>query len=123
LEISLSAPIERPRIDAALPYGPRSVIKLTVDQPTPDFVRGPATIDEFARSLRGIVARLESALPKSTPIHVFPAMPASLAVAFGRYLKPKVSFPFHVYDAEGPRAPFAPAVVLPFLDAAPGEPS
>jgi len=120
LVISVSGQVERNRVLAALPTGTNSIIEITVDEPTVDFVRGPKTLDEFARTFRKVVARLERTLTKSTTIHVFPAMPASLAITFGRFIKPKVSFPFQIYDAEGHRAPFAPAVSLPFLDQAPG---
>ena len=65
--------------------------------------------------LNEVIARLETLLPKTTSIHVFPAMPASLAVAFGMAIKPKVSFPIQVYDAEGPNGVFHPALSLPLL--------
>jgi hypothetical protein len=118
LVLSLSGTIERSRIESALPPGEHSIIELTVDRPTVDFVRSPAAIDEFVRQIRAIVAQLEQVIPKSTLIHVFPAIPASLAITFGRFIKPKVSFPFNIYDAEGRAAPFHLAVTLPFVDGA-----
>lgn len=127
LVFSLSGVIERSRVENALRAAtrgdpqPGTIIEITVDDPSLDFVRGPADIDEFARALRKCWGRLERHLPKSTPIHVFPAIPASLAVTFGRFVKPKVSFPFRIYDAEGPNAPFSFAVELPFVDSAPGD--
>ena len=39
--------------------------------------------------------------------------PASLAMAFGMAVKPKVSLPFQIHDAEGPGGPFHPALTLP----------
>ena len=120
LVISLSGPIEHDRVRACLSPATCSIIELSVDQPTVDFVLGPATIEAFARTFRSIVAKLEGLIAKTTIVHVFPAMPASLAVTFGRFIKPKVSFPFRIYDAQGRDAPFEHAVSLPFPDAADG---
>ena len=120
LVLSLSGPIEHDRVRARLAPASCSIIEVTVDQPTTDFVLGPATLEAFAKVLRAIVAKLEGLTAKSASVHVFPAMPASLAVTFGRFVKPKVSFPFRIYDAQGRDAPFEYAVSLPFLDAADG---
>lgn len=114
--ISLSGTIERNRVINALPVGPHSIVEITIPTPTTNLVRSPKAIDEFGRIWRDLVAQLETKLPKTTPIHVFPAMPASLAVTLGRHIKPKVSFSFQIYDAQDKDAPFAPAITLPFLD-------
>lgn len=114
--ISLSGKIERARVTNALPPGPCSIVEITIPEPTTNLVRSPKAIDEFGRKWRDVVARLETVLPKTTPVHVFPAMPASLAVTLGRHIKPKVSFPFRIYDAQSRDAPFAAAVTLPFTD-------
>jgi hypothetical protein len=63
-----------------------------------------------------VFARLERELGTDTLIHVFPAMPVSLAVAFGSAVTPKVSLPFSVRDAQGPSGPFHPALSLPIRD-------
>lgn len=113
LVLSLSAPIEPARVHAAFLAQATAIVELTVDAPCLDLVRGPATLEAFRTVLAEVLSTLERKLPKATPIHVFPALPASLAVAFGAAIKPKVSFPFRIYDAEGPGGPFTKALLLP----------
>ncbi|MGO4719013.1 SAVED domain-containing protein [Stenotrophomonas sp. 2MCAF14_2] len=116
LVFSLSGVIEPERICTALNHDQPSVIHVTVDRPRLDLVQGPATIDAFRAKVASVVAQLETQLPKTAPIHVFPAMPASLAMAFGIAVKPKVSFPFHVYDADKGHGAFHPALSLPLIE-------
>ena len=115
LVFSLSGTIGRERVQAAFPSTRPAIIHVSVDLPRLDLVQSAATIDAFRIEVAGLIARLETVLPKTTPIHVFPAMPASLAVAFGMAIKPKVSFPIQVYDAEGPNGLFHPALSLPLF--------
>src|SRR5690606_17259917 len=116
LVFSLSGVIEPERIYTALNHEQPAVIHVTVNRPRLDLVQGPATIDAFRATVASVVAQLETQLPKTTPIHVFPAMPASLAMAFGIAVKPKVSFPFHVYDADKGHGAFHPALSLPLIE-------
>ena len=113
LVLSLSGTISPERILAAFPGMHPSIVQLTVDLPRLDLVRSAAAVEAFRLAIARVIERLESELPKTTVIHVFPAMPASLAVAFGMAVKPKVSFPFQIYDAEGPNGLFHPALSLP----------
>ena len=115
LVFSLSGTIDHDRVRAAFPDTPPAIIHVSVDLPRLDLVQCAATIDAFRNEVARLIARLETVLPKTTPIHVFPAMPASLAVAFGMAIKPKVSFPIQVYDAAGPNGLFHPALSLPLL--------
>lgn len=115
LVFSLSGSIDAGRVRAAFPDSAPAIIHMSVDLPRLDLVQSAATIDAFRTEVAALIARLETLVPKTTPIHVFPAMPASLAVAFGMAIKPKVSFPIQVYDAEGPNGLFHPALTLPLL--------
>lgn len=115
LVFSLSGTIDHDRVHAAFPDTSPAIIHVSVDLPRLDLVQCAATINAFRNEVAELIARLESALPKTTLIHVFPAMPASLAMAFGMAIKPKVSFPIQVYDAEGPNGLFHPALSLPLL--------
>lgn len=116
LVFSLSGVIESDRVQTALGHALPAVIRVTVATPRLDLVQCPATIDAFRLEVARVIEQLETLLPKTTPIHVFPAMPASLAVAFGIAVKPKVSFPFHVYDADQGHGEFHPALTLPLIE-------
>jgi hypothetical protein len=106
LVLSLSGTIDFDRVRAAFPGATPAIIHMSVDLPKLDLVQCAATIDAFRIEIAQVIARLETLLPKTVSIHVFPAMPASLAVAFGMAIKPKVSFPIQVYDAEDRMACF-----------------
>lgn len=115
LILSLSGAIAPDRVRAVFPGTPPTIIHVTVDAPRLDLVQCAATVEAFRRELARVIERLETVLKKDTTIHVFPAIPASLAVAFGMAIKPKVSFPFAIYDAEGKNGPFHAALSLPLL--------
>lgn len=116
LVLSLSAPIGADRVMSALPDDNVSIVEITVDQPDTEIVQSEQAIHAFRVCLAGVFARLERELGTDTLIHVFPAMPVSLAVAFGSAVTPKVSLPFSVHDAQGPSGPFHPALSLPIRD-------
>ena len=118
LVFSLSGTIDLDRVRSAFPGEVPAIIHMSVDLPKLDLVQCAATIDAFRIEVAGVIARLETLLPKTVSIHVFPAMPASLAVALGMAIKPKVSFPIQVYDAEGPNGLFHPALTLPLPSSA-----
>jgi hypothetical protein len=113
LVLSLSGDISRERVLQAFPSQTPSIVHVTVDLPRRDLVRSRATIVAFGQTLARVIEHLERQLQRSTAVHVFPAMPASLAMAFGMAVKPKVSLPFQIHDAEGPGGPFHPALALP----------
>lgn len=116
LVLSLSASIGADRVMSALPGDDVSIVEITVDQPDTEIVQSEQAIHAFRICLAGVFARLERELGTDTLIHVFPAMPVSLAVAFGSAVTPKVSLPFSVHDAQGPSGPFHPALSLPIRD-------
>lgn len=113
LVLSLSGTIAPERIRAAFPGAAPAVITLTVEEPRLDLVQGPRAIDAFRLAVARVIEELEKSLPRATSVHVFPAMPAPLAVVFGMAIQPKVSFPFQIYDAEGREGEFHPALSLP----------
>lgn len=113
LVIGLSAKISDERVHAALGEHVQ-VVRFEVDTPNTALVKGPATIAAFRRTMRSCLDSIEREIGAARNIHVFPAMPASLAVAFGACVMPKVSNPITVYDAKGPGGVFAKAITLPY---------
>lgn len=62
-----------------------------------DVIRSRQHLSQLRTVARELLGEIEQAHP-ANPIHIFPAMPASCAVEFGRIRMPKVSAPWLIYD-------------------------
>ena len=96
LVFSLSATVVDERIFAVLPNA--SIWRISIDAPSNDFVRSLRHTEEFRRAVRTVLDLIKAAHGQQKPIHVFPAMPLSLAVETGRVWMPKADLPLLVYD-------------------------
>ncbi|HEY9178537.1 MAG TPA: SAVED domain-containing protein [Flavipsychrobacter sp.] len=64
------------------------VYQLTIDRPVQGFLTKKSEKATFIQSCRQLLNRIQKEVGKDCTIHVLPAMPASLAVEFGRLLQP-----------------------------------
>lgn len=113
LKVGLTAPIANTRLPAALGTGVPTV-DFTTSTPGTALVQTESTVAAFRREIRKCLEMIEQAGGTDATIHVFPVMPAPLAVALGASLMPKVSNPLVIYDARGPEAVFNKALKMPF---------
>lgn len=81
-------------------------LTLTNKKPMPDFLRSKADLNAFRRKYRAFLAGVMSAHPNLSEIHLFPAVPAPVAVACGHDLLPKVQPKLLVYDNDKSRGGF-----------------
>lgn len=67
---------------------------------TPGFslIRRRTQVADFAAQVREIVSKIGAVCGKSTPIHIFPALPISCAIALGRSRMDKIDGPWIIYD-------------------------
>jgi len=97
LVFSLSATVtdERvaPVVGSAIP-----IWRVTIPKPDNDFIRSRAQTEAFRKAMRLLLDQIKAAHGEKATIHVFPAMPVSLAVDFGRVLNGKSDLPLIVYD-------------------------
>jgi len=97
LVFSLSATVtdERvaPVVGSAIP-----IWRVTIPKPDNDFIRSRAQTEAFRKAMRLLFDQIKAAHGEKATIHVFPAMPVSLAVDFGRVLNGKSDLPLIVYD-------------------------
>lgn len=119
LVFSLSGTIERERVDAALGC-PASIWAVTVPKPHNDIVTTPAQLRAFRRLMRRLLDDIKTAHGQDTTLHVFPAMPVSLAVELGRVRMPKAEMPWRLWDHLGDRG-FLPAIDLMGTNPTPAE--
>lgn len=85
---------------------------VTVPEPHNDVVKARAMLAEFRRTVRRLLDRIRALHGHTTPVHVFPALPLSLAVEFGRVRMPKADAPWVLYDEHQSRGGFVPAFTL-----------
>lgn len=105
LVLSLSGAIDLQSLPAQIDQS-FSVYILTLQDmtPNPGFLRQREDLDAFRVTYRTLLARLRQQHPAARQLHVFPAVPAPVAIACGFDLLPKVDPVLCVYDnvqAEG----------------------
>ena len=112
LVLALSATVTPDRIEAVL--GPTvSVWEVTVDQPHNDMTKSREQLGRFRAVLRTQLDRIKAVHGQITPIHIFPAVSAAMAVELGRIRMPKADTPWHVYDQVNARGGFIHALSIP----------
>jgi hypothetical protein len=67
-------------------------------KPGNDIMRHKADLREFRRLMRGIYDEVKGVHGEKAVIHVFPAVPLSVAIEIGRVRMPKSDLPLVVYD-------------------------
>lgn len=109
LVISLSDKINHDRVKDTLP-GRLSIWELTIASPHNDFLRSEAQLSEFRESVRKLIVAITTAHPDAKELSIFPAMPVSCAVEFGRTRMPKTNLVWHIYDQNNKHQKFIPTI-------------
>jgi hypothetical protein len=102
LKLAVSATISDDRIERVL-GADVAIWSLCAANPHNDIVRSPADQAEYRKSLRRLFDQIKAQHGEGVPIHLFPALPASLAVETGRVWMPKADAELRVYDQQGER--------------------
>ena len=111
LAISLSATVTDDRI-TSLFESRVAVWRLTIPEPHNDFLESKHQARQFRETARRLLNTIKARHGEQSRLHVFPVMPAALAVEFGRILAPKADLPLAVYDQHKLRGGFALAFNL-----------
>ena len=99
LVFSISATVTDTRVENVL--GDKlSIWRVSIESPNNDCVRSVATLEKFRKTIRSLLDQIKKRHGESETIHVFPAMPVSLAVEFGRIWMPKADLPLLIYDQQ-----------------------
>lgn len=96
LVLSLSAHVAKDDIRAALPDA--RIATFSTPEPSYSLIRNRGTIDAFRSALQPQLSSLESTTDQ--PIHLFPVVPAALAIEFGALLLTQHSHRYIVYDRD-----------------------
>lgn len=97
LVLSISGEIASSRATAVLEES-ASIWRLDVPAPNNDIVRCRAHLSEFRAIARRAFNAIKAAHGSKRPLHIFPAMPVSLAVELGRVWMPKSDLPLTIFD-------------------------
>lgn len=98
LVMSVSGSIQPDEVPSDLEDLPRFVLTVQGATPHADVLRSPAALNAFEASCRQLLARIEATHKKIRRLHVFPAIPLSAGVTFGRVFDPAVHPSVLVYD-------------------------
>jgi hypothetical protein len=74
------------------------VYKLSIDKPVQGYLTKKSEKAAFIKSCRQLLNRIQKEVGQECTIHVLPAMPASLAVEFGRLLQPTKDPKIWIYE-------------------------
>lgn len=110
LVVSLSATIISTRIEAVL--GNPTFWKILHRSPHNDILQTRQQASAFRAAARRLMDRIKARHGQEAIIHVFPAMPAALAVELGRIIMPKADLPLRVYDENRSTGGFSAAIEL-----------
>jgi len=97
LNISLSAEVNEDRITSVVD-GTLSIWKLTIDNPNNNFLTHPETLEDFRVSVRSLMNKIKAVHGHNDVLKVFPCMPNSASVEFGRVWMPKADLTMEIYD-------------------------
>ena len=97
LKLAISATVNDDRITAVL-GNDVPIWSVTAAVPHNDGMRHEADLGAFRRIMRGLYDEIKAKNGEDTTIHVFPAVPVSVAVELGRVRMPKSDLPLLVYD-------------------------
>jgi hypothetical protein len=97
LVIEVSAPVDPEKVAGAM-TGDYAIYRLASSTQTPDAVRNRQDPVTFAAAVRRAINDVVERHGTGCDVHVFAALPVSLAVAFGRALLPKAHPRLHLYE-------------------------
>ena len=110
LIIGLSATINSDRITAVL--GDKACIwHLSIEDPSNDCIRNEHILSKFRSMIRYVFDKIKS-YHHCNELHIFPAMPVSAAIEFGRVWMPKADMPMVIYDQNKKKGGFYKTITI-----------
>jgi hypothetical protein len=113
LNLSLSANIDNSRISAVFPGKDLSIWRMSTAAPHNDFLKSREQLRLFRQHFRKLLDRIKARHGQDALLHIFPAVPVSVAVEIGRVWMPKADLPFCIYDQNRKLGGFIKALEFP----------
>ena len=89
-----------------------SIWEITLKNPHNDFMQAKQQLSLFRKRLRSLIVEIKRVHGEATPVHIFPVMPVSCAIEFGRARMPKADMPWLIYDHDMKTGEFIKAIEL-----------
>lgn len=112
LKISISGNIHDDRIKAVL-GNDCTVWELSISEFNNDFLKSPYQAQYFREMSKKILDQIKYIHGENILLHLFSAMPAALAVEFGKIYMPKADLPLVIYDQNIERNGFFKTIRIP----------
>lgn len=88
------------------------VYKITILKPDRDYLKSKEQLESFKAEMRSLLRQIRETHGAKCEIHLFPAIPASVAVSLGQLLLPKSDPPIHVYEHNNQNKGFQYALTI-----------
>jgi len=75
-------------------------VEITINNPDTVFLKNETQVSEFGIIIRSLLATIRTEIGHDSLIHIFPAIPAPIAVEIGRSCLPKVDPTLVIYDRQ-----------------------
>ncbi|MCB2380326.1 SAVED domain-containing protein [Hymenobacter sp. BT635] len=111
INLSLSGPIHQHEIDRAMGHAVPTY-GITIAEPTVHFLKAKEQLELFTKAWRRLLSQIRQHHGEECEIHLFPAVPVSIAIEIGRALLPKVDPTIHVYNLDRASATFHPVLTI-----------
>lgn len=111
LIFALSADINEDRIHNVL-GNDCSIWTITIEKPDNDFMKTRALLVKFRKKSREVLNKIKTAHGENIPLHIFPAMPVSSAVEFGRVWQSKADLSLIIYDQNTAKGGFIKTIEI-----------
>lgn len=89
-----------------------SLYEISIDSPNPGFLTERSRLEKFRVAYRELISRIREKHGGDCTIHLFPAIPAPIAVLCGRELLPKSDPKILVYDNDKDAGGFVPILAI-----------
>lgn len=96
LVIEFTAAVTDERIFKLVPDA--NIWRMQIQEPSNDHIKCRQDLPNFRKRVHQVIGSIQEKYGHQTPLHVFPAAGASVAVEFGRSRQPKAHMPWVVYD-------------------------
>ena len=110
LVLSISEPVVHARVQAALGNKPL-VYEIRAREPSRDFLTSRKRLEMFGYEVRKLLYELRTWHEHHRVVHLFAAVPAPVAIEFGRSIK-EFDPPFLVYEYQKGTRTFVPALLV-----------